>query len=94
VDSELVSIEQFIERVLHKPPFTTVMEQWPVEPEAVVQILANTFHEMGIYTIQTGQRRFFSQIVMDRLKASPEIKRLIFKAEEEQRMRPKSRHAG
>lgn len=87
-------IEVFLERLYHSKQVQVVVEPWRVESATIIRRLADEFREMGIFFTKPQDTKFIIENMLFCLHNSPEIKKLIAKAQSDELRRQRGRHAG
>ena len=88
-----IPIENFIAEKYRARSVQAIVESWNVEPVQVIEILARSFREMGVYRVSHVTERVVFATMLRELRQSPEIQTLLAKARREDLSRKKSRHA-
>lgn len=84
---ESQSIEQFVRDQMARIDAVTIIQNWRVDPENIIEFLVRDFRDMGCFTVRLAQRRILSDALLQRLRHSVEIKQMVEKAQREERRR-------
>ena len=88
-----VPIEHFIAEKYRARSVQLIVESWNVEPIQVIEIIARSFREMGVFRVSHVTERVVFATMLRELRQSPEIQALLAKARREDLNRKKNRHA-
>ena len=86
-------IVYFVAERYSTPAVQRIVDTWRIEPALVIQKLAEHFQEMGIYRVAAGHEKVLAEHMLQLLRHSPELQRMVSKAKQEDAKRQRSRHA-
>ena len=90
---EDIPIHIFVSQSFSSRSVQRVIENWRVEPSALIERLVDYFKEMGIFRVAHGHEGLIMRNMIHQLKSSPEISRMVYKARQEEMRRQRNRHA-
>ncbi len=90
---EEIPIQNFVTTKYQTPAVQKIVEQWRVEPQLVVEKVVEHFRELGIYKVAFNHERMLTRHMLQLLRNSPEIMKLVTKARSEELKRQRNRHA-
>ncbi len=88
-----IPIQLFVSQEYHTPAVQVIVDTWRVEPQLVIERVIEHFREMGIYRIRPNHHRLIKKAMLNHLKTSPEIMRMVVKNRNDEMKRQRNRHA-
>ena len=86
-------LEEVLNESFSSPTVKKVVAEWRVDASTVRTVVSNYIREMGFDFIRPAQREVVFETIVYCLRNSRELKQMEEKAEREERMRKRSRHA-
>jgi hypothetical protein len=89
---EPLPIENYVQQQFGHQSVIKIIQNWRVEPEVLVNIIINHFRDMGIYYVGPKQEKLMQKSLIHGLKNSPEIIKMLKRAEQSELSRRRNRH--
>lgn len=86
-------IQAFVELKYHTPAIQRLVDGWRVEPKVIMDRLIEHFRDMGIFQVTRQNEALISEGIRHQLKHSPDILKLVMRANVEEQQRVKTRHS-
>ncbi len=90
---EEIPIQSFVAAKFQTPAVQKIVEQWRVEPVMIVEKVVEHFLDLGIYKVAASHERMLMKHMLQMLKTSPDIMKLVSKAKNEEARKQRNRHA-
>lgn len=91
--TEPLPIDIFIATRFEERRIAKFIENWPLEAEVLVKIVAQHFKDMGVYQVSGSLDASLTDMIITILRNSPAVGDLLHKAELAEAARRQSRHA-
>lgn len=89
---EPISIDLFVKHAFDVPEIAQMIEDWVVDFEVLRGIIASSLRDLGIYQVKPNQASAVVAAIVQQLKWSGEVRRMILRAEAIERQRLRTRH--
>lgn len=88
---DLIPVEIYVHNLFQQNRvITTMIQPWRVEVSSLHEIVIKSLREMGIYLVDKEHGDFITQATLDQLKHSPEIRKMITRAEQLEQSKKRS----
>ena len=79
--TEPVPIENFVSLEFGRNTVAKLIANWRIEPETLIQIIISHHREMGVFFVYPQHEKVIQKSIINALKSSPEVVRLLRRAE-------------
>ena len=83
---EAIPLPVYIRQCFETKAIKQVTDQWRVETDQLILIVSSHLNELGIFTVSPHSDRYMKQVIVEFLRQSPEIIRLVHEAERRERI--------
>ena len=88
---EPVPIQAFVRNCFELSEIKSVIDQWPIETDVLLQIACSHFKEMGILSIDPASEQYIRSTFLEFIYSSPEVTKRILEAERRERQLARTR---
>lgn len=83
---EPIPLYIFIKQSFEYKEIKSVTDQWRVETQQLINIILAQINELGIYEVNPGMEVYMRKILLEFLRTSPEIIKMVHEAERRERI--------
>jgi hypothetical protein len=87
-----VPIYAYVQQKYGSAAVQRLVEGWRLESKVIIDRIVDHFRDMGIYTVSRQNEVLIVKGILHQLRHSPEILRLVVRANLEEQRRTRSRH--
>lgn len=91
--TEPISTEVFVKQAFESLQVSALVSDWMVDFDELRGVISRNLREMGIFQVRPNQAETVITAIVEQLRWSPDVKRLIERAEAIEKQRLRTRHS-
>ena len=91
IDSQILDI--FVAQALGKPKVAELTANWRIDPKKIEEAVCTSLRDIGVLTVPKGHEELIIQTIIAHLKHSPDLVKMVRKAQKAHAIKNVSRHS-
>ncbi len=90
--TEPIALEMFVKKAFDNPQVAALVATWSVDFEELHDVISRNLREMGFFQVSASQTATLTQAVIEQIRWSPDVRRLLERANNVEQQRLRTRH--